>query len=118
MILCLMSFFTVGCQNNILKYDKNTQQEIYGKLKSAIKFQFDDPESVKFYDVRKIQNDIVVNLKKMFQEVFIVRKSALFTMKTGRHFLLSQMKSLMKKKRIYFTALCGKVDVKKIILNS
>ena len=58
MILCLMSFFTVGCQNNILKYDKNTQQEIYGKLKSAIKFQFDDPESVKFYDVRKIQNDI------------------------------------------------------------
>ena len=55
--ICLMSLFTIECQSRTLKNDTNKQQEVYSKLESAVKADLNYPESVKFYNVRKIQYD-------------------------------------------------------------
>ena len=52
-----MSLFTIECQSSTLKNDTNKQQEVYSKLESAVKAELNDPESVKFYNVKKIQDD-------------------------------------------------------------
>ena len=56
-VLCLMSLFTIECQSSILKNDTNKKQEVYSKLENAVKAELNDPESVKFYNVKKIQDD-------------------------------------------------------------
>ena len=56
-VLCLMSLFTIECQSSILKNDTNKKQEVYSKLENAFKAELNDPESVKFYNVKKIQDD-------------------------------------------------------------
>lgn len=58
-VICLMSLFTIECQSSTLKNDTNKQQEVYRKLESAVKAELNDPESVNFYNVRKIQDDSV-----------------------------------------------------------
>ena len=56
-VLCLMSLFAIECQSSILKNDTNKKQEVYSKLENAVKAELNDPESVKFYNVKKIQDD-------------------------------------------------------------
>ena len=56
-VICLMSLFTIECQSRILKNDTNKQQEVFSMLESAVKAELNYPESVKFYNVRKIQYD-------------------------------------------------------------
>ena len=56
-VLCLMSLFTIECQSSILKNDTNKKQEVYSKLENAVKAKLNNPESVKFYNVKKIQDD-------------------------------------------------------------
>ena len=58
-VICLMSLFTIECQSSTLKNDTNKQQDVYSKLESAVKAELNDPESVNFYNVRKIQDDSV-----------------------------------------------------------
>ena len=56
-VLCLMSLFAIECQSSILKNDTNKKQEVYSKLENAVKAKLNNPESVKFYNVKKIQDD-------------------------------------------------------------
>ena len=56
-VICLMSLFTIECQSRTLKNDTNKQPEVFSMLESAVKADLNYPESVKFYNVRKIQYD-------------------------------------------------------------
>ena len=56
-VICLISLFTIECQSRTLKNDTNKQPEVFSMLESAVKADLNYPESVKFYNVRKIQYD-------------------------------------------------------------
>ena len=56
-VICLISLFTIECQSRTLKNDTNKQSEVFSMLESAVKADLNYPESVKFYNVRKIQYD-------------------------------------------------------------